>query len=104
MTSGPTERLDRSLLPADLRARCIRESWMPTGRVGDEIVVAAAAPTRALARDLEAALGHPVRLVPTPRQRIVDEVLAAFGPEFASSAADALHDRDPDRSGRTVFT
>lgn len=77
---------------------------MPVARDGDTIVVAAATPARALAEQVSEALASPIRLVSTTRQHIVDQVLATFGPEFASSASDSLHDRDPDRSGRRVFT
>lgn len=96
--------LDRSLLPAAHRATCIRESWMPLARDGDRILVAAAHPTRTLAARVSARLGAPVHLVEAPRQRIVDEVLRAYGPEFARAASDDLHDREPELSARVVFT
>ncbi|WP_392508247.1 glycosyltransferase [Naumannella halotolerans] len=96
-------RADVADVSPKLRVDMIRRLWVPIGRDQGVRVVAAAAPDAELAAEVSRALAEPVRLTAAPRQVIVDAVLEGFAGPFAAEAVDALHDRDPERSARSVL-
>lgn len=99
------ERIDTSLLSAELRTRYPQEGWVPLVREDGIVIVGSSLPdSPRLAARISTAVDAPVRIVPLSQNEIVGIVIDHFREEFVEEAANALYHRDPELSARHVLS